>query len=383
MSCSPNACQFAHCAGLAGRVAARVGACSGGPGPRRQARSRSPQPQPLAARGRLLSRVGLSAKPCFRSQRGAAILTAMLVVTLVATLAAAALWQQWRSVEVETAQRARVQSAWILVGALDWARLILREDARSGGADHLAEPWAVPLEEARLSTFFASSTSASDKADDVQQAFISGQIIDLQSRLNVINLVDNGQISLPDLRAFDKLFGLLNLQNAELGVLAENLRAALDFSADNAKARLAPLLPQRVEQLVWLGLSARTVAVLAPYITVLPVRTKVNLNTAQAEVLSACIEALDLAGARQLVAARALAHFQKLGDVGKLLGDRAGQITDAQHSVASRFFEVRGRLRLDQTTVQERSVVQRDGLDVKTLWRERGVVEVDARASLQ
>ena len=85
-------------------------------------------------------------------QRGAALLAAMLTVTLVATFAAAALWQQWRSIEVETAERARVQSAWILLGALDWSRLILIEDSRAGGADHLAEPWAVPLEEARLST---------------------------------------------------------------------------------------------------------------------------------------------------------------------------------------------------------------------------------------
>jgi general secretion pathway protein K len=91
-----------------------------------------------------------------RRQRGAAILTAMLTVVLVATLASAMLWQQWRGVEVETAQRGRVQAAWILVGALDWARLILREDARRGGADHLAEPWAVPLAPARLATFLAA-----------------------------------------------------------------------------------------------------------------------------------------------------------------------------------------------------------------------------------
>jgi general secretion pathway protein K len=38
--------------------------------------------------------------------------------------------------------------------------------------------------------------------------------------------------------------------------------------------------------------------------------------------------------------------------------------------VNSRFFEVRGRLRLDQTIVEESSVVQRDGMVVKTLWRE-------------
>ena len=39
-----------------------------------------------------------------QSQRGAAILTAMLTVVLVATLAASALWQQWRAVEVEAAE---------------------------------------------------------------------------------------------------------------------------------------------------------------------------------------------------------------------------------------------------------------------------------------
>ena len=321
-----------------------------------------------------------------KAQRGAAILTAMLVVTLVATLASAALWQQWRSVEIESAQRARVQSSWILVGALDWARLILREDARSGGADHLAEPWAVPLEEARLSTFFASTTSATESADDVQQSFISGLIIDLQSRMNVLNLVEGAQISAPALRSFDKLFTLLNLDNAELAVLAENLRAALDYAgdaADNSKAKQALLLPQRVEQLAWMGLSPRTLAALAPYITVLPVRTPVNLNTASAEVLFASIDALDMAGARQLVTARALAHFQKISDVAKLLGDRPGQVVDGQHSVASRFFEVRRRLRLDQTTVQERSLVQRDGLEVKALWRDRGVAEANPKPSLQ
>ena len=88
-----------------------------------------------------------------RTEAGAALLMAKLTVTLVATFAAAAMWQQWRGVEVEQAERDRVQSAWILTGALDWARLILKEDAKGGGPDYLSEPWAVPLEEARLSTF--------------------------------------------------------------------------------------------------------------------------------------------------------------------------------------------------------------------------------------
>jgi len=84
------------------------------------------------------------------------LLTAMLVVVLVSTLASAMVWQQWRAVQVEAAERARTQAGWILTGALDWARLILREDARSGGATTLSEPWATPLAEARLSTFLAA-----------------------------------------------------------------------------------------------------------------------------------------------------------------------------------------------------------------------------------
>ena len=88
-------------------------------------------------------------------QRGAALLTAMIIVTLVATLAASMVWQQWRAVRVEAGERAREQSAWILAGALDWAKLILREDAPQ--MDHLGEPWAVPLAEARLSTFLAAT----------------------------------------------------------------------------------------------------------------------------------------------------------------------------------------------------------------------------------
>jgi general secretion pathway protein K len=97
------------------------------------------------------------------SSRGAALLAAMLTVSLVAMLAAGAAWQQWRTVEVESTERQHAQAQWLLLGALDWARIILREDARSGNADaptdHLAEPWAIPLQEARLSTFLAANSN--------------------------------------------------------------------------------------------------------------------------------------------------------------------------------------------------------------------------------
>ena len=308
------------------------------------------------------------------SQAGAALLTAMLTVAMVASLAAGALWQQWRSVEIEGAERARVQSLWLLTGALDWARLILREDGRSGGADYLSEPWAVPLEEARLSTFLAADKkSAPDDDTSASQTFLSGLITDLQSRLNVTNLMDTGgKVSEPSLKAFAKLFEMLGLPPGELLVLVDNLRLAQDLSPGNAAVQQAPLMPQRVDQLLWLGISQRSLAVLRPHITLLPTRTPVNLNTASATVLSACIPSLDMAQAQRLVNVRQASHFRTLADVTAQLGQTAVPLNEAQYSVNSRFFEVQGRLRLDQAVVEERSVVQRDGLDVKTLWRDRG-----------
>ena len=312
-------------------------------------------------------------------QRGAAILTAMLTVVLVATLASATLWQQWRGVEIEAAERARTQSSWVLAGALDWARLILREDARKGGADHLAEPWAVPLAPARLSTFLAADRSDVLAADQTQDAFLSGQIIDLQSRLNFFNLVQSGKFDEPSRLAFARLFKLLSLPEQELTRVAEQLRRAqaTGTEADEGSAATplaTALMPQDLEQLAWVGLSAPSMAALRPFVTILPMRTPVNLNTAPVEVIYACAEKLSLADAHALVSARSVTHFSSLQEAERVSGSAASPFNEAQHSVASRFFEIRGQLQLAQTTLQAQSVVQRDGMEVRTLWQKRGVL---------
>ena len=315
------------------------------------------------------------------AHRGAALLTAMLTVALVATLASAALWQQWRSLEIESAERARMQSQWILTGALDWARLILREDGRSVGSggspevDHLAEPWAVPLQEARLSTFLASSGSNNDALDTtttMSQTFLSGDISDLQSRLNVRNLVESGKVSQPALEALTRLFVKLQIPVSELTLLAENLRFALDTNKENGNAALAPLMPQRVSQLVWLGLSTKTVMLLSPYITLLPVPTPVNVNTADVTVLAAAIPQTDAAQAQRLVTLRETRHFREVADVATALGVPVSNLAKAQLDVKSQFFEIHGQLRQEKIVVQQQSVVQRTGLNVQVLWTTRG-----------
>ena len=312
-----------------------------------------------------------------QSQRGAAILMAMLTVALVATLAAGMMWQQWRGVALESAQRTRVQSAWILTGALDWARLILREDARQGGADHLAEPWAVPLASARLSTFLAAERGQTLVGDDTgsdSEAFLAGNMEDLQARLNVANLVDSGKLDEPTRAAWAKLFKHLNLPESELDLMTQRLVLAATALTPGKPDPKAPLWPRSVADLAWLGLSADTLRTLSPFVTLLPGPTPVNLNTAPVEVLVASVEGLTPAQARQMTQSRAVTPIGTLMDALQLVNNPDVKFDAAMHSVASRFFSVTGQLRLGQSTLQERSVLQRDGLDVKVLSRAREVL---------
>lgn len=311
-------------------------------------------------------------------QSGAALLTAMLTVALVATLASAALWQQWRQVEIEIAERGRSQTGWMMTGVLDWTRLILREDAISAqgaAADHLGEPWALPVQESKLSTFLSQDQQWREGDAEV---FLSGQITDAQSRMNVMNLVENGQISPPSLARFAALFERLGLPLAELQTLAQQLQASVQAAqapsgdsraGPNAAQPSAALQPQQTDQLTWLGLSPRTLAALQEHITVLPEATPVNLNTASAEVLSAMLPGMDLGSARQAVAQRQRGHWASLNEAQAALGSAARLLDAKQHSVQSRYFLVQGRMRIENVVQQETALVRRDGSQVRMLWR--------------
>jgi general secretion pathway protein K len=336
-----------------------------------------------------------------KAQSGAALISAMLVVTLVATLASVALWQQWRHVEVESAERHRVQSSWLLNGALDWSRLILREDAMAGvagssggNADHLAEPWALPLKEAKLSTFLAQDQQLREGDPEV---FLSGQITDAQSRINLTNWFEasdgkvSAKINEPMQLALVRLFNVLDLPRAELERLAAAWRVAAQSArlsnpamgqASQGTASGASLLPQQISQLQWLGLSADTVQRLSPYVTILPEVTPVNLNTASAEVIYATVPGLDLAAAQQFVQQRTRSHLSNLTDASKALG---GKTLEARwHTVGTRFFEVWGRLRMEDRTQEETALILRDTGNVTFVWRQKiaGILPPSNRESL-
>jgi len=310
-------------------------------------------------------------------QRGAALLLAMLILTLVATLAAGMVWQQWRAVQVEAAERARAQSAWILSGALDWARLILREDARtSSGVDHLGEPWAVPLAEARLSSFLAADrdNNSSAEADDIE-AFLSGTITDAQSRWNLRKLIDaKGEVDKAQLRVLQRLTEQAGLPSDSADRIKQALAKA--WAPPGASPDGALIAPQRLSELAWLGIDADTISRLERWVTLLPgTDTKVNVNTAPAEVIAAVVDGMSPGNAQRLVQDR---QHTPLRDLSSAVNrayfppdPAGGPPVLSGVDVNSKYFVVQGRLRLGDRVLEERSLVERRQLDMVVIARER------------
>lgn len=298
-------------------------------------------------------------------QRGAALLMAMLTAAMVATLAATATWRIWQLTEVESAESNRAQLAWLLQGALDWSRLILREDARANLAtpvDHLNEPWALPLEEARLSTFLAARDSASAESTTTE-AFLSGSIIDMQGRFNLTNLWQGTALSEPDVVTFVQLLTILRQDPTPW------LRAIDRVNQLEGEGQVAR--PQRLGEWQWTGLSSDQTNALAPYVGVLPKRTAININTAPAAVIAALLPALSITQAQVLVRERSLKPFASLADLKKRHPELASEVNDQRLSTVSDFFRVTGVLRLNAHSVSESSLLQRNGMNVAVLWRER------------
>jgi general secretion pathway protein K len=225
-------------------------------------------------------------------------------------------------------------------------------DLTSGRPTALTEPWATPLAESRLSTFLAVDKA---NADDGPEAFLSGNITDAQARYNLMNLVIQGKVVPLELQTLERLCQTLGVDTGVAARIANGLRDATGAAGTEGAA--APLLPKTVSQLAWLGIDAASLQALRPYVVLLPAATAVNVNTASKEVLIAAIKGLDAASAERLVQIRQRAPFRDMGAFGTevpTLLPLSGNL-----DVRSSFFEVRGRLRLADHVLTERSLVQR------------------------
>jgi general secretion pathway protein K len=294
-------------------------------------------------------------------QRGVAVITALLLTTLAITIVASLFWQQQVQVRSIENQRLQLQKQWILRGALDWARLILREDARFTSVDHLDEPWAVPLAETRLDQYVENG-----KADaDASEATLSGSIVDAQSRYNLTNLCPpNGNINIKEVAVFGRLLSNMQL-NPALAQATANMMAAAQANPQTTASSGNNSQPMSFEQVNDLlavpGFSVDAIDKLKDVVIVLPRATPVNVNTASAEVLAARISTFSLSDAAALIAARKTASFRDLNDLKQRLPGKQINETQVELSSYTNFFLVNGKVRLSRAGLDVQALIERFG----------------------
>jgi general secretion pathway protein K len=289
-----------------------------------------------------------------RRERGVAVVVAILIVALATSTASYILWHQslWlRQVENLTA---RAQADALARAAANWAAVILAADDAT--VDHLGEAWA-----RKLPPFPA------DRAE------LTGVITDEQGKLNVNNLVRDGDASPKDLVAFQRLLAALGLPTALAEAVVDWIDPDIEVTPPNGaedqyylglnppyRAANRPVLElgelARVK-----GFNAAIVARLAPFVTALPVPTAVNVNTAPAPVLQAIMPSLTGADAARILEERSRRPFATREEFLRALpkGTPSAPI-DAQIDVRSRFFSAEATVRLGRVVTGYRALFQRE-----------------------
>ena len=345
-------------------------------------------------------------------QRGAAIISALLVVTLSAILVAGVLWRQQVQIRRIQNQRLMSQALWVARGGMDWTRLILRSEADTAPTvTYLGGIWAVPIAKTRLSEFLGKVDQAD--AAESEQTYLSGSIEDAQSRFNLRNLVSvpaPGMLKVDQtaMATFARLLTLVGLDGGLAKQVAVRVRASLmhsatrfqspistrfggaaeapepepgaapagsnvtdkpgleDEGAENADAE--PLQFTSVDSLLNVpGFTPEAIARLRPLVTVLPTQTPVNMNTALPEVIAALVPGMSLSSAQALVSRRQSAFFRNTGDVQLALQGTGGlppsvDITQIPMDVTTSYFFVHGHVQYDRAEIDRTTLIYRDPL---------------------
>lgn len=308
----------------------------------------------------------MSARPPFpRQQNGVAVITALLLTTLAVTIVASLFWQQQVQVRSIENQRLQLQKQWILRGALDWASLILREDAKHSSTDTLDEPWAVPLAETRLDEYVENGQSDSEAGS----ATLSGNISDAQARFNLNNLSIDGNIKPAEVANFARL---LNHQKIDpkLAQDTAELMAATQKKSGNPTQEAAPQpmkLTQVDDLLAVRGFTSKMLESLKPSVIFLPEAAPLNVNTAPTEVLAAKFN-LTSGDASRLVKSRDTATFRDLADFNARLPGKTLNASESQASVTSNYFLVNGKIQMGRAGMNMQTLIKREVMQTRLIW---------------
>lgn len=259
---------------------------------------------------------------------------AFATVASAAMLVALSTWSRQAGLVADHVQAEELVSA-----GGDWARAMLFDDRRqSGDIDHAGEPWALRLPPMPF-----------------ENGELGGRIEDQQGLFNLDNLVRNGKLDPVQYVRFQRLLSMLGLPAQLADTLADWVDAdevpqPAGGAEDAYYAALShpclaanrPLVDLDELALVR-GFDADARARLAPFVTVLPGTTALNVNTAPAEVLAAVVDGLSLESARTLVARRDGGFYRNKADFLSQLG-RDATVPASDIRVGSDYFLVSVRV---------------------------------------
>ena len=294
------------------------------------------------------------ARVALTRSRGAAIVMAMLLAALAATIAATLLWQQQRWAGEHERRRDQVQAQALAMAGVQWARQILYDNTRSSGTVNLGQPWAFRL-----------------PPTPIENGSIGGYIVDAQGRVNVDNLAASASDAAPTRAVLQRLFAALGAPMTMLSAITDWVDAD-DQVTEGGGAEDAYYLAQSVpglaanapvrrvaELLAVRGVETATLDRLRPFVDAIDAPAQINVNTAPPEVLMAAIEGLDAATAAAVVAARAQNPYASVADFRARLPRANLQVDEALLTVRSDWFVVSIEARQGDTLARARALLRR------------------------
>lgn len=300
-------------------------------------------------------------------QRGVALLTAILVVAVGTILATNLMWLSTLDQRRTAAALASDQALQYALGAEAWVGDILQQDLEdSPDSDHLGEIWATQIEPL-----------------PIEGGFIYGQVIDLQGLFNLNNLVTpQGEEDEVMLAQFERLLRILEIDPTVAGAVVDwidpDIEPHFPYGAeDDIYARAEPqyrvangMITSPSELMAINGFNNESYARLAPYVTALPMGTRLNVNTAPQVVLASLADEIDLNTAASLIAERGDADFASVQT--SFQGLVAEEMLPRIDAVSEHFL-LTGQVTIGDTTLTINSVMQRhDSGRTRTLFRSLG-----------
>ena len=298
-----------------------------------------------------------------RFNKGVALITALLIMALVATLAYTLEWNNSLDLRRTIVMLNREQAVQVALGAESWMQSILLQDIQESQTDHLGEIWASDL-----------------PGLPIDGGEIFGAIEDLQGRFNVNNLIDNdGAIDPLAVEQFARLLEALGLDRRFAGIAADWIDADQDASfpdgaEDSMYTSMTPPYRSPNQRLTSAselgaieGMDKETMDILLPHVTALPRTTGINVNTATGPVLQSLGENISLAEVEGLLAERAETGFADLGRSFAQWPDVINQLEES-----SEFFQLKVVVRIDTVRITYFSILERDPSRVTPILRTLG-----------